>query len=354
MKKTCWLGAAITALVFAAGPASAQDDQDPDPEDGEAAKPDPDKQQEEQMKMSEGRPWAEGVAPAEQQTAIRLFSEGNALLNDSLFPKAVETYRAALEHWKHPAIYYNLSLALMPLRKPLEMYEALQESMKFGAAPLDEDRFERAKNFLSVLENQIARIEISTDLAGVEVSMDGKVLFKGPGKWEGAVLVGEHNIVATKGGYLTRQYQKFLGAGAKESINVELYTVDDLTFERRKFAAWIPYAVMGGGAVIGVVGGLLHSGAISRYDEFDAAIEACGGCEPPAAAANKRDSADTMQAVAITSYVVGIGAVLTGATLAYINRAESYRLEPEELERRLQVSPMVSRDTAGVTASFKF
>lgn len=370
MNKTCWLSAAVMALLAFSAPASAQPDdkdqtQDPfakkkDGGDDAAAAPagdgdgDADKDEDDMQAAAQGRPWADGVSEADQRQALKLFSDGNALLSDSLFPKAVEAYQKALEHWKHPAIYYNLSLALMPLRRPLEMYEALKQSMKYGAAPLDEDRLERAENFLAVLENQIARLTVKTDVAGAEVAMNGKVLFTGPGEWSGAVLIGEHNIVATKAGHLTRQYQKFLGAGSNETIDISLYTVDDLTFEKRKYATWIPYAVMGGGLVVGVVGGILHSGAISRYDDFDAAIEACGGCEPPGAVANAKDTADTMQFLAISSYVVGIGAVLTGATLAYINRAESYRLEPEELERRLQVSPMVSGSTAGVSASFKF
>jgi hypothetical protein len=351
MKHTCRLGAALATLALVAAPAAAQDDDETlPPEDPEEVQ----KKDEEQMLRSEGRPWAADVTVADQQAAVRLFGEANNLLNEGLFPKAVETYEQALEHWKHPAIYYNLSLALIPLRKNLEMYAALKEAMKYGAAPLDTDRFDRAKGLLSAVETSIAQVSITTDVDGAEVVMDGKVLFTGPGKWEGAVLVGEHNIVATKPGHLARQYQQFLGPGTKKDIDINLYTVDDLTFERRKFASWIPYAVMGGGAVVGVIGGIIHAGATSRYDDFDAFIEACGGCEPSGTVAGKKNTADTMQVIAISSYVVGLGAVLTGATLAYINRAEEYRLEPAELERRLEVQPMISGEVAGVSATVKF
>src|SRR5689334_15714480 len=46
--------------------------------------------------QGEDRPWAKGVSPDEQKAALDLFNEGNNLLRDALFPKAVEKYREAL------------------------------------------------------------------------------------------------------------------------------------------------------------------------------------------------------------------------------------------------------------------
>src|SRR5258708_35996330 len=61
------------------------------------------------------RPWAAGVAPAQQERALQLFREANTYHNDGIFVKAVELYREALKSWDHPAINYNLALSLMNL-----------------------------------------------------------------------------------------------------------------------------------------------------------------------------------------------------------------------------------------------
>ena len=84
------------------------------------------------QKGGDVRPGAQGVSPADQKTALLAFREGNGLLNDGLFARAAETYKGALTHWKHPAIYYNLSLALMNLDQPVEAYESMENATKFG------------------------------------------------------------------------------------------------------------------------------------------------------------------------------------------------------------------------------
>jgi len=99
----------------------------------------------------QGRPWADGVSQEEQDTALKLFQEGTALLKDAFFTKAVEKYREALSHWNHPAIHFNLAKALMNLDQPVEAFKSLDESMKFGGAPLDEDQIDQVKRYMKLL-----------------------------------------------------------------------------------------------------------------------------------------------------------------------------------------------------------
>src|SRR5262245_44885897 len=61
------------------------------------------------------RPWATGVTIDAQKAALTPFREGNSHLNEGLFARASESYRQALKVWNHPAIHYNLALALMNL-----------------------------------------------------------------------------------------------------------------------------------------------------------------------------------------------------------------------------------------------
>src|SRR5690349_6782060 len=79
----------------------------------------------------ESKPWAQGVPEAKQKQATALFKEGNALLRDSFFKQAVDKYREAITYWDHPAIHYNLAIALINLDQPLEVYASLQKALKY-------------------------------------------------------------------------------------------------------------------------------------------------------------------------------------------------------------------------------
>jgi hypothetical protein len=202
------------------------------------------------------RPWAAGVSPAEQKLALGRFREGNSQLNDGLFARASETYKDALKHWKHPAIHYNLALALMNVDQPIEAYENLEKAIVHGEAPLEKDKFEHAKEYMLLLTKQIASIEVSCDKVGAKVSVDGKEVFVAPGTYKSRVRIGKHTFVAEKQGYTTRINAPFIGPSENFRIELKLYTAEELTrYNRRWQSTWLPYAVLGGGVALGVLGG---------------------------------------------------------------------------------------------------
>lgn len=307
------------------------------------------------------RPWAEGVAAEDQQTAIRLFQEGNALLKDSLFVRAVDKYREALQHWDHPAIHYNLALALLNLDKPIEVYETLKKTMEYGPAPLDQDKFEHARSYMQLIQKQLAHIEVVCDAEGAVVSLDGKQLFTAPGKQTVMVRIGEHSVVATKQGFEATTIRRNYGPGEEATVEVKLFTVEELTRYKRKWSQWKPWAVVGGGAAVTLVGGLLHAKARNDFDAFDEAIQACyddsvrNACLPADANVSKRDSAESTQTLAIVSYAVGGAALATGIALVYLNRATPYRIDEQQKgSGGVSFAPVLGREVAGFSASFSF
>src|SRR5690348_3534769 len=66
-----------------------------------------------QLDAGSQSPWVKGVSQERQAAAAVLFNEGNGYYEKAVFSKAAELYRRALEQWEHPAIHYNLALALM-------------------------------------------------------------------------------------------------------------------------------------------------------------------------------------------------------------------------------------------------
>jgi len=315
-------------------------------------------------KAMQERPWATGVSDADQQAALKAFAEGNSLIHDALFVKAAEKYREALGHWKHPAIYYNLALALVNLDKPVDMYDALEKAMAYGEAPLDEDKFNRAKGYKILVEGQLAHVELTCDQPGAKVFLDGQELFTAPGKFEGLVVTGEHQVIAKGEGFAPTQLSQKLGAHETMRLNLKLFTDEELTREKRVMPNWIPYAAGGFGLVMLGVGGLMQQQANSTMKTYDAEIALCSqsttshGCDMASSPqyADKKHSAETKQNVAIVGYAVGGAAVAAAIVLYIVNRPEQYRIDPfaEKAEPAVSVAPVIGPDSGGFAATVHF
>jgi hypothetical protein len=311
------------------------------------------------------RPWAAGVSMDAQKAALVKFREGNDLLNNGLFARASEAYKQALKSWKHPAIHYNLALALMNVDQPIEAYENLQRSIIYGVGPLETDKFEHAKEYMVLLEKQIANIQVSCDKVGAKVSVDGKEVFVGPGTYKSRVRIGKHTFVAEKTGYSTRINAPFIGPGDNFRIELKLYTAEELTrYNRRWQATWMPYAVIGAGVVLGIVGVGLELSATSSYQEYDKAVAACNmnntGCPTGAAITDLRDSGDSKRQVGYAMYGAAGVTVAAGIVLAVMNRRQPYTIRPEEIQDeqtprgKVSFTPIVSPTMAGAMVQGHF
>jgi tetratricopeptide (TPR) repeat protein len=326
----------------------------PSPSSGEKAGGD-----ETLQKGGDNRPWAAGISIERQKQALVEFREGNAQLNDGLFARAAETYHKALTTWPHPAIHYNLALAQMNLDQPIEAYENFQNAIVYGEAPLAKDKLEHAKDYMLLLEKQIARVEVSCDKPGAKISVDGKEVFVAPGRYTARVRIGRHTFVADKKGYQTRIGAPFIGPGETYRIELKLYTAEELTrYNRRWQTKWMPYAVLGAGVAIGLGGVVLELSAGATYNDYDKKVVACNmnnlGCPTTNELTSIRESGDTKKTLGYVAYGVAGGTIAAGVLLAILNRPKAYQIRPEDLQQeedarrpRVSVSPIVTPIMAG-------
>jgi hypothetical protein len=308
------------------------------------------------------------VADADEKAAEAAFREGNDRLSDGLALKAAESYRKALAHWDHPAIHYNLALALINLDQPIEVYEHMTKALQFGPEPLEKDKFDHGKEYLKLVEGQLADVEVQCDKVGAKVAVDGKEVFVAPGKYASKVRVGKHTFFADKEGYNSRVETPFVGAGETFRINLKVYTTPELTRYTRKWdRAWVPYTVIGGGVALVVTGGILQALAQNDYDAFNQKVQACNtatqGCviSEHKEITDVRASGDSKRTMGFVGYGIGGAAIATGAVLAYINRSRPYQITPEELEGHqasargsVAVVPIVSPEVMGATVQGHF
>jgi hypothetical protein len=305
------------------------------------------------------RPWAAGVSQEQQDKALQLFRDANQYHNDGLFAKAVDIYREALKSWDHPAINYNMALSLMQLDKPTEVEIALQKAIKFGVAPLAKDKFDHAKEYLVLIQQQLATIDVLCTKPGAKVSVDGKEVYTvnaagQGGQYKSRVKIGKHTFVAEKPGYNAEIDAPFIGPGETFRIELKLYTAEELTRHKRLWkSTWVPWLVVGAGVAIAGGGALLEMSANSSYKDFDDAVAKCTaasgtGCANDSSIKSKRDSGDTKKTMGYIAYGVGAATVVTGAILVWVNRSTAYQITADEYRKELREKEKAATPTAKI------
>lgn len=309
-----------------------------------------------QTGLTEEGPWSVEVSRKERDAADALFKSANKLLiDDSQEAHAADKYREALEHWRHPAIYFNLSVALQDLEQPIQRYRALLKAVEYGDAPLTAELYEQAQKSIKQMQKEVVEVEVRCDTEGAFVTMNGSSLFTGPGSKKVLMRVGEHNFSATKNSYLPTTKTRAFTPGEQEPVVLYMFRERDLKVPYSRWAKWKPWAVAGGAVAIGALGATLNyfsNQNFATYDEL-VALNCPGGC-PGDTYGEYENRAILQQQLAVAAYTTA-GAVLTASVvLMYLNRTRIHEISVEEAERRVTVMPSISGTTASLTARVRF
>ena len=322
------LGLALALLALGAPPAAAQ-------QPGPVAT------------LKHAPAWAKDVPLERQQAAVVPFEQGNTRLKESLFMEAAKKYRESLQHWDHPATYYNLALAMMNLDKPDEVYALMTVSIAHGQAPLGADRYQHARKYIERMEHEHTRVKLTCE-PGTSATLKSEVqhLPVPCERFERLLRPGPYLLSATHEGYQLPDLKLSLQPGQKLDYRLE---VED----QRRWAAWKPWAVMGAGAALAVGGRLLHLKARDEFRAFDAKVNELGGWMPPEGLVDTRPRARNLQRLAVGSYAVGGAAAITGLALLYANRLQPRPHLVPVGGSELTVTPVVGNET-GVQAQLQF
>jgi hypothetical protein len=271
------------------------------------------------------RPWSIGVSPQQQKRAETLYQEGNRDFTNGFLAAAVAKYRAALQHWNHPGIHYNLALALISLDRPIEAYQSIVAALGHGTDALLPEEYQRAIDHKRELRRQIAVVEVVCEEPYTAVTLDGKPLFTGPGRVTTMVLPGRHQVVASKTGYLTTT-RAFKLAGA-ERTRLELRPVaayqPSKQFQHRTWPQW---AVTGLGLGAGAAAVMLHWQFRVDSDRLsDTFRTKCpNGCpDYPEELVPLRERLEWQRNVAYAGYAAAGALLTTGAVLMYLDRPQT-------------------------------
>lgn len=296
----------------------------------------------ETLSQHEQDPWDEHITPEQKQTAARAFQDANKDFNYGLGDQAVDKYQRAVKLWPHPSIHYNLALALLDLKRPVESEEHLKQAVAGGLKGLNNqpDKLEQANRYLKLIADQLATIEVSCDKEGARVSVDSKRVFtvvKGAANsYRHRIEIGKHTFVAEKPGFVTVVDAPFIGPGETFRIALPLLTADELTrYSQRWPGTRTPWYIVGGGILAGTVAGILQWQASKNFQDFDRRVARCNtdavsaGCDANQFA-NLRDTGDSERTLGIVGYGLAGAAIATGALLFYLNRPIAYQLTIEQ------------------------
>lgn len=190
-------------------------------------------------------PWRAGVSSQQQAQAKALFEQGREMLEDAFFTKAVEHFRASLALWDHPSTHFNISKALMNLDSAADAMRHLWAAMRHGGAPLELEQVEQIERYSTlIMQTEVAHLVVRSERAGA-VTLDGAVIFQGPGRWEGLVRTGSRaiaigpTVVTRPNAAVGRRVEVvFPKAGAPQSSE-RASTADDLASLQKSMVGFV-------------------------------------------------------------------------------------------------------------------
>jgi tetratricopeptide (TPR) repeat protein len=276
------------------------------------------------------QPWSQGVTDAMRADAQKRLEEGNALFLSKRFKEALETYRLAVAAWDHPAIRFNMVRVLIQLERPIEAFDELTKALRYGKEPFDEAIYNEALNYEKLLATQIAEIEVSCTQPGAKITLDGQTLMTCPGKETRRIAPGQHGVVATKDGFLTKQLDVVVVGGKRETVELELVPLAQAARVVHRWPEWIPWVVFGSGLAVASAGGLIQYSASDLMDDYDrtiardCAVMGCDLSDPRyAELVDQRQRAQMRNKIAIGVIGVGAAGAIAGGVMLVMNRGRT-------------------------------
>ncbi|HVV83838.1 MAG TPA: hypothetical protein VHE35_12270 [Kofleriaceae bacterium] len=302
----------------------------------------------------DARPWAAGVSPEQQAAALARFQSANQAFAEKDYASAIAQYEEALRAWPHPAIEGNLAVALIQVDRVVDAYGHLEKAFAYGAAPFEPEVWSQLQTVHKLLLGQIAHLELSGPLDGVQVLLDGAALPPGASH---TIRAGAHELTARRTGYLTFTERIDAAANAVTSIHLALVPLEAAGTVERRWPPWKPWAVVLAGAGVAAAGTGLELAARNNVDDYERELaRTCpDGCTPASLSPAVRGLASRARwedRVGVPAIAAGATALVLGGVLVWLD--QPHRTRVDENGRRISLAPVVGPSSLAVTARLSF
>jgi len=302
-----------------------------------------------------------------QIQASQLVEDARKDRDAGLIRQAAAKYRTALSLSPRSIIRYELALVLIELGEPAEAAGLLEEVVRLGPEAIDHQlaKLAHARTRLEdLLAHKLATVVVICRTEGAVVSVDGEDLFTAKGLPRSTMArlkrleVGWHTFMAEMPGDAADvAFRRYIGpAGTTTTVELK-----EQWEHRRRWPGltWEPWAMLGGGALIGLVGAQLE------WDAYEAnrQLDACGSSNGPSCDLDRHDELQA-QVIAerrngMIAYWIGVPMLVTGGVLAYLNRPIAHRVKDDHRReapapREVSIAPFAGPGVEGVMVMGRF
>lgn len=270
-----------------------------------------------------------GSAKAEEDAAVR-FKQGLKLFDDGDYTLAlVEFERAYLRAPNYRALY-NIALVNAQLGRYAAAMRAFEQYLRDGGTAVAPERQAEIRSRLTDLKLRTATLDVSTNVPGAEILLDGKPLYASPLRGPVLIDAGEHTLRTSAEGYLPALRTLTLAGADAAVVHFDLVAVKRTPspppLGRRQ--PFVPGLIGTGALAAGAIaGGAVMLSARSNLTSLQ---------NTPGSSAQSRSSvAGEVNTAALVADVLTGLAVATGGVSLYL----SLRLDGSPHAPEIAVSP---------------
>jgi len=162
---------------------------------------------------------------ATREDAREHFDRGLRLFNEGDNSGALAEFQQAYQLIPHPLVLYNIGLVYEATKRPVAAVETLDKLLQ-NPGNLPADRLSHAKKVRDEQAARIGELEITANVPGAKVEVDGVGVAELPLKAPLKLASGEHIIGIYVTGYLPERRPVSIFGNAKATLSVELSPVE--------------------------------------------------------------------------------------------------------------------------------
>ncbi len=164
-----------------------------------------------------------------KQEAARRFEHAIKLYEDADYTLALAEFERVYELMPDYRVLYNIGQVNIQLGRYARAFRALNEYTARSGAELMPDRRAAVEADLQLLSGRVARISVSVDQPGADISIDGTVMGKAPLVEPLVVDVGERTLRVGLAGYVAQSLTLTLAGGDRRDSNFVLHREASVT-----------------------------------------------------------------------------------------------------------------------------
>jgi PEGA domain len=165
--------------------------------------------------VSESAPSAAASDASAKQEAARRFEHAIKLYEEADYTLALAEFERVYELVPDYRVLYNIGQVSIQLGRYARAFRTLKEYVARGRNELAPDRAAAVQADLTQLAGKIARLSVTVEQAGAQISVDGAARGRSPLAEPLVVDVGEHRVQIELSGYVA-QSQAFTLAGGDQ------------------------------------------------------------------------------------------------------------------------------------------